>query len=95
MRTFNNAEDTIREQLRILWVSPGYTPHAFAAHPRLDSSTDDNIRTAKVGLDQTETGRTQLGNLKFKRIEAASDGDWDDIRAMNLQLLDNLLAPSP
>lgn len=95
MRTFNNAEDTIREQLRILWVSPGYTPHAFAAHPRLDSSTVDIIRTAMVELDQTETGRTLLGNLKFKGIEAASDGDWDDIRAMNLQLLDNLLAPSP
>jgi phosphonate transport system substrate-binding protein len=91
MRTFNNAEDDIREQLRVLWISPGYTPHAFAAHPRLDSSVVDSTQAAMVQLDQTETGRTLLGNLNLKGITPASDGEWDDIRAMHLLLLE----PSP
>ena len=95
MRTFNNIEEDRRKQLRILWTSPGYTPHAFAAHPRLDSSVVDTIQAAMVQLDQTEAGRTLLGNLKLKGITPASDGEWDNIRAMNLQLLDKLLEPSP
>jgi phosphonate transport system substrate-binding protein len=95
MRTFNNAEDDIREQLRILWVSPGYTPHAFAAHPRLDRSMVDTIQSAMVKLDQAESGGTLLENLKFKGISPASDSEWDDIRSMNLQLLDDLINPAP
>jgi phosphonate transport system substrate-binding protein len=95
MRTFNNAEDDIREQLRILWVSPGYTPHAFAAHPRLDQPVVDTIQSAMVELDQTESGRTLLENLKLKGISPASDSEWDDIRSMNLQLLDGLINPAP
>ena len=33
--------------------------------------------------------------LKLKGIEAASDAEWDDIRAMNLHLLDSLLSSAP
>lgn len=95
MRTFNNAEDDIRGQLRILWVSPGYTPHAFAAHPQLDRSMVDTIQTAMVELDHTETGRKLLADLNFKGISPAQDEEWDDIRALNLQLLHDLIAPSP
>jgi phosphonate transport system substrate-binding protein len=90
MRTFNSAEDRIREQLRVLWVSPGYTPHAFAAHPRLDSTVVDTIQAAMVQLDQTAAGRTLLGNLSIKGISPARDEEWNDIRAMNLHLLHDL-----
>jgi phosphonate transport system substrate-binding protein len=95
MRTFDNTEDDIRSQLRILWVSPGYTPHAFASHPRTDSSVVERIQSAMIGLEDSETGRTLLESLKLKGIEAASDRDWDDIRAMNLHLLDKLITPAP
>jgi phosphonate transport system substrate-binding protein len=95
MRTFNNIEEDIRKQLRILWISPGYTPHAFAAHPRLDSSVVDTIQAAMVQLDQTVAGRTLLGNLKLKGITPASDGEWNDIRDMNLQILSDLISISP
>jgi phosphonate transport system substrate-binding protein len=95
IRTFNNADEDTRGQLRILWSSPGYTPHAFAAHPRLDSEIVETIQTAMVELDKSEEGRTLLGSLKLKGISTAQDSEWDDIRAMNLQLLDDLIAPSP
>jgi phosphonate transport system substrate-binding protein len=95
MRTFNNTEDDIRSQLRILWDSPGYTPHAFAAHPRLDSAVVERIQAAMIGLEGSETGRALLESLKLKGIEAADDAEWDDIRGMNLHLLDSLIAPAP
>lgn len=95
MRTFNNVEEDIRDQLRILWVSPGYTPHAFAAHPRLDKTVVDTIRDAMLRLDETSGGRALLGNLKLKGIISAEDEEWGDIRALNLQMLDDLISPSP
>jgi phosphonate transport system substrate-binding protein len=95
MRTFNNAEDDIRSQLRILWISPGYTPHAFAAHPSLDSGVVERIQSAMIGLEGSETGRALLESLKLMGIEPADDAEWDDIRAMNLHLLDSLLSSAP
>ena len=55
----------------------------------------DVIQAAMVALDKSEEGRTMLGNLKIKSITTAQDGEWDDIRAMNLKLLNGLIAPSP
>jgi phosphate/phosphite/phosphonate ABC transporter binding protein len=34
-RTFENLEPSVRDQLRILWSTRPYTPHAIAAHPRV------------------------------------------------------------
>jgi len=55
----------------------------------------DTIQSAMVKLDQAESGGTLLENLKFKGISPASDSEWDDIRSMNLQLLDDLINPAP
>ena len=90
IRTFNNLEDDIRKQLRILWISPGYTPHAFAAHPRLESAVVTAIQTAMVQLDQTAEGRALLENLELNGITQASDEEWNDIRSLQLQSPDNL-----
>ncbi len=91
IRTFNNLENDIRKQLRILWTSPGYTPHAFAAHPRVDSSAVSAIQTGMVQLDQTAEGRALLENLELNGIAQASDEEWNDIRSLNLQTLGNLI----
>ena len=32
VRTFNNVAEEVRKQLRILWITKGYTPHAIAIH---------------------------------------------------------------
>jgi phosphonate transport system substrate-binding protein len=95
MRTFNNIEEDIRKQLRILWISPGFTPHAFAAHPRLDKSMVDTIQAAMSQLDQHAEGKALLENLNIKGITPASDEEWNDVRAMNLQILDDLISISP
>lgn len=95
MRTFSSVDEATRRQLRILWVSPGHTPHAFAAHPRLDSVVVKTIQTAMVQLDQSGEGRRLLDNLEIKGISPAQDEEWNDIRAMNLQSLDSLTPSAP
>lgn len=87
VRTFNNADETIRDELRILWKTDAYTPHALAVHPRVDRATAKRAAAAFIGLWETIPGRKALAGIGFEAIEAAEDDDWDDIRALNIQLL--------
>ncbi|MPS30921.1 MULTISPECIES: phosphate/phosphite/phosphonate ABC transporter substrate-binding protein [unclassified Salinivibrio] len=91
-RTFNNTDPEVSKQLRVLWKTPGYTPHAFAFHPDLDPQVADAIKAAFLSLNNSEKGQTLLGNISFKGIEPAQNEDWDDVRALNITLLQHLLS---
>ena len=86
-RTFNNMPETIREQLRILWKTPGYTPHAFAAHPRLSADVVRRTADAMIAMAADEQGAKLLKDLKFNPIGPAQDEDWDDVRGLGIALL--------
>ena len=90
-RTLNNVAPDVREQLRILWTTSGYTPHAIAVHPGMDQSTLKAVQDALLAMNESEKGRQLLASIKFKGIEAATDKDWDDVRALNITLLADLL----
>ncbi|AOW82919.1 phosphate/phosphite/phosphonate ABC transporter substrate-binding protein [Vibrio mimicus] len=90
-RTFDTAPKEITNQLRILWETPSFTPHAFAYHPRLSKEQVAALQSALLNLSQTEQGRLQLQAIGFSGIEAAQDSDWNDIRELNIQTLSHLL----
>ncbi len=90
-RTLNNVAPEVRDQLRVLWTTKGYTPHAIAVHPRLDAATVAEVKQALLGLNDSDTGRTLLAAIKFKGLESAVDTDWDDVRELNIRLLEGLL----
>ncbi len=85
-RTLEALSPEISGQLRILASTPKYTPHAFAAHPRVSAATVQKIRAAMESLDTDEAGRLALQPLSFKGIEAAADKDWNQIRELKLNL---------
>ncbi len=90
-RTLNNVDPAVREQLRVLWTSPGYTPHAIAAHPRVPDEVVARVRQAMLDMTGDPTGRELLSQIKFKGIEAAEDKDWDDVRGLGIELLERLI----
>lgn len=87
-RTFEAAPDEVREGLRVLAETPAYTPHAFAAHPRIDAAVLARVRAAMQSLDADEAGRKLLAPLAFKGIAAAADADWNDIRKLDIRQLE-------
>lgn len=87
-RTLNNMPANIRDQLKILWTTNAYTPHAFAAHPRIPSETVQTIAEAMQNMHHTPIGRKLLERINFKGIDKAQDTDWDDVRALGIDLLD-------
>jgi phosphonate transport system substrate-binding protein len=87
-RTLEAAPAEIRDSLRILSETPAYTPHAFAAHPRVPHETLAKVMAAMQSLNGDEAGRLLLAPLAFKGITAAQDKEWNDIRALDINLLE-------
>ncbi|MCP5080018.1 MAG: phosphate/phosphite/phosphonate ABC transporter substrate-binding protein [Psychromonas sp.] len=84
LRTFNNVAPDIKDKLRVLWTTKGYTPHAIATHPRVTPEQAKKIQIALVEMEQTKSGKALLNNIKIKGFETANNADWDDIRELNI-----------
>ena len=89
-RTFENLDPALRDRLRILWTTQGYTPHAIAAHPRVPAAVVERVRDALLGLDGDPAGKAALEGIGFKGIAAAQDADYNDVRELHIELLDPL-----
>lgn len=88
MRTFNSAPDEVRDKLTPLWVTKPYTPHAIAYHPRVSSLQAKTIQEALESMTPESDDQHQLNKLKIKGFISAKDSDWDDVRALDIHLLD-------
>lgn len=91
MRTFNNTDPAVKAQLRVLWATRTYTPHAFAAHPSVDKVVIDRLQKALLGMNDDPEGRALLKTINFKGIQSAENTDWDDVRGLGLNILDQLI----
>ncbi len=87
VRTFNNTEQDIHKQLKIFWRSKAFTPHAIAAHPRLQISTIEAVQAALMTMNNDPAAKALLKAINFKGFAAANYSDWDDVRALNIDLL--------
>lgn len=83
-RTFKTMDRATTNQLRVLWVTPGYTPHAIAVHPRIPTDLIEELRQGFVALSSSPQGAEVLNVLGLKSFEAAKNSDWDDVRALGL-----------
>jgi len=92
MRTFKAIDPAIREQLRILWTTPGYTPHAVAVHPRVDSHIAEDVTKILTAIDTASAQSKLLQAVNVKGWVKAMDSNWDDIRALDITLLKHLLS---
>jgi phosphonate transport system substrate-binding protein len=91
-RTFNNTSPEVKEQLKILWTSAAFTPHAIAVHPSVDDETYQRVQRTLVEMIDNSAGKDLLTSLKIKNgFIKATDSDWDDVRALNIDLLNQLI----
>ncbi|MFZ4537715.1 phosphate/phosphite/phosphonate ABC transporter substrate-binding protein [Propionivibrio sp.] len=87
-RTFEATPAEVRDTLRVLSETPAYTPHAFAAHPRVPAEILARVQAAMASLAGDEAGQRLLAPLAFKGIVAAQDKEWNDIRGLDIDLLE-------
>lgn len=82
-RTFNNTDPAIRDQLRIIYNTKAYTPHAFAVSPKVSETTQQAIQAAM--LDIAEKNPELVKAIGMSGFSPATDQTWDDVRALNLE----------
>lgn len=87
-RTFNNVRPDIKEELKVLWKTEPYTPHAFAAHPRINEDKRQRLAKALGDMANDPLGAELLNTLSIKSLREAQNSDWDDVRSLDLKLLD-------
>lgn len=87
IRTFKNVAPDVSEKLRVLWTTPGYTPHAIAAHPRVPQAVRQRIQQVMVDMDKDPEGKALLNSVKLKGLEIAENNDWDDVRNLGITIL--------
>jgi len=85
MRTFGTIDPEVKNQLRVLWTSKALPPFTFAAHPRVPKGVVEKVQKAIAEMEQNPQGRELLKVINFKGIEAASDEDYNTMRAMNIK----------
>ncbi|MEI7841770.1 MAG: phosphate/phosphite/phosphonate ABC transporter substrate-binding protein [Gallionellaceae bacterium] len=87
-RTLEANPPEIRDALRVLSETPAYTPHAFAAHPRVPPAIVAKVLAAMQSIADDAAGQALLAPLAFKGFVAAQDKDWNDIRSLDIKLLE-------
>lgn len=86
-RSLQATDDDVKENLKVLWASPAYTPHAIATHPRLSEEVRGQLLNVLTTMNPGGKGSDALNSLKMKGFSEAFSADWDDIRALNIDLL--------
>lgn len=79
-RTLSAAPQEVRDQLRILWESPGYTPHAIAVSDKLNDVQKMALSNALVSI----TDKSLLAPIAFNGFARATDSEWDSIRELQI-----------
>jgi len=82
LRTFNNLPPDIRTELKVIYETAEYTPHAFAAHPRV---SDRDIAALADAMEQIGANEPALLEpIGMSGLQRAADADWNDVRALGL-----------
>ncbi|MGB0966523.1 MAG: phosphate/phosphite/phosphonate ABC transporter substrate-binding protein [Litorivicinus sp.] len=82
-RTLKATDPKVSQALRVLHTTQEYTPHAIAASARIPVEVQNAIQQAFIGLSEPAV----LDALKVQGFVPASDQDWDDVRALKLQVI--------
>lgn len=84
VRTLRSATQDTQDALRILWKSPGYTPHAIATSVNVNEQERQALLSAMLNANEDPKAKLLLKHIAFKGFEAGSNNDWDDVRALDI-----------
>jgi phosphonate transport system substrate-binding protein len=70
--TLDNEVAEVRQQLRVLYETPAYTPHPIATHPSVPAAVRDRFLKAMQQLTQDEEGRKLLDGINLTQPQAVT-----------------------
>lgn len=91
VQSLGKLPEDVKGQLKVLWMSESYTPHAIAVHPRVNADVVQKLTAALIALDADPRNRDLLAEIGLPGFVAATDSQWDGIKALHINLLEPLL----
>lgn len=87
LRTLNISPEAVKSDLRVLWESKGYTPHAIATHPKMASADRQAILNALIALSSDSSKTSILRKIGLSEFVESNDSDWNDVRELGIASL--------
>jgi len=83
--TFEREPADVREQLRILYVTPQSAPHALGANPRITKAVRDKVITSFIQLSKDPANAALFDAIQMpKPIQADYSRDYKPLEALGL-----------
>lgn len=82
LRTFNAISPELRDQLKVIYRTQEYTPHAIASHREIPEELSSALQSAL--LEMSTSAPALVASVGMNGFETAADQDWDDVRALEL-----------
>ena len=70
--TLDNEAPEVRQQLRVLYETPAYTPHPVATHPSVPNAVRERFLKAMMKLTQDDEGRKLLDGINLNKPQAVT-----------------------
>lgn len=86
-RTLNISPEAVKSDLRVLWESKGYTPHAIATHPKMALADRQAILNALIALSNDSSKSSILRKIGLSEFVESNDSDWNDVRELGIASL--------
>jgi phosphonate transport system substrate-binding protein len=83
-KTFNSQPDDVKGKLVVLHQTAQVSPHPLTYKNTLDAAAVEQVKAAFLAMAQEEATQALLAKVPFKQIGPASDADYADVRALNL-----------
>lgn len=94
-RTLELLDESVRSELRVLWETHEFTPHAIATRPGIDAGARAQVMKAMREMSNDPKGQELLKPIGFTGFEQAKDGDWNDVRSLKIRPEDARLKVEP
>lgn len=84
--TLEREPEALRQQLRVLYESPGFSPHPLAVHPRIDADHAKSVQSAFMSLTATDEGRALLNGVQMPEPRLVSQqADYQPLADLKLE----------
>nr|WP_282252214.1 phosphate/phosphite/phosphonate ABC transporter substrate-binding protein [Vibrio campbellii] len=85
-RTFHSLDESVRNQLKILYKTAPYTPHAIAVSHSVVTETREALQNSIETLNRDAKAQGSFHLLKIKGLQHAEDKDWNDVVQLGISL---------
>jgi phosphonate transport system substrate-binding protein len=84
-KTFQEQDESIRSQLRVIYTTRSCPSLPVAAHPRVAKADRDKVRKALLDMNETAEGKEMLKNVPAKQLIPVTYTDYAIMRDWGLE----------